>query len=305
MDGSDKLPLFVIGKSAKPRCFRGVKSLPTEYESNKKAWMTGEMFSRWLVRLDKKMQRNGRKIAMIVDNCPAHPTLKGLKVIELIFLPPNTTSQTQPMDQDVINNLKSHYKRLVIMKQLHTADKNTDVLITVLDAMYLMQQSWRKVTRKTIANCFRHAKFVPSSNGDSTENEDDDDEPDDDLPLARLAELGIRDIQRFIHADLDIPTCTLMTDDDILEDVLLERNPDAENDDEMNDKMVGGSEQNIKEPSVTEAFEACNTLRVYFQTKAHSEFVLDQIGFVHNELVKDYFKNRCAKQAVITDFFKK
>ena len=36
IDGSDKLPLLIIGKSAKPRCFKGVKLLPTEYQSNKK-----------------------------------------------------------------------------------------------------------------------------------------------------------------------------------------------------------------------------------------------------------------------------
>ena len=36
----EKLPLFVIGKSAKPRCFSGVKSLPCRYRSQKRAgWM--------------------------------------------------------------------------------------------------------------------------------------------------------------------------------------------------------------------------------------------------------------------------
>ena len=36
----EKLPLFVIGKSAKPRCFSGVKTLPCRYRSQKRAgWM--------------------------------------------------------------------------------------------------------------------------------------------------------------------------------------------------------------------------------------------------------------------------
>jgi hypothetical protein len=39
-DGSQRLPLLVIGKSAKPRCFKNVKKLPVEYTANKKAWMT-------------------------------------------------------------------------------------------------------------------------------------------------------------------------------------------------------------------------------------------------------------------------
>ena len=40
MSGSDKLMSLVIGKSANPRCFRGV-DVPLPYKSNAKAWMTG------------------------------------------------------------------------------------------------------------------------------------------------------------------------------------------------------------------------------------------------------------------------
>lgn len=40
MDGSEKLPLLAIGKSANPRSFKNVRRLPIEYSNNKKAWMT-------------------------------------------------------------------------------------------------------------------------------------------------------------------------------------------------------------------------------------------------------------------------
>ena len=43
MDGSDKLEPLVIGKSANPRCFRGIRSVPLPYEANKSAWMTSIM----------------------------------------------------------------------------------------------------------------------------------------------------------------------------------------------------------------------------------------------------------------------
>ena len=36
---------------------------------------------------------------MIVNNCPAHPEISGLKAINLQFLPPNASSCKQPMDQ--------------------------------------------------------------------------------------------------------------------------------------------------------------------------------------------------------------
>jgi hypothetical protein len=45
MPGTEKLKLFVIGKAKKPMCFKGIKSLPVEYRSNKKARMTSLLFS--------------------------------------------------------------------------------------------------------------------------------------------------------------------------------------------------------------------------------------------------------------------
>ena len=59
MDGSGKLPLLVIGKSAKTRAFKDVK-VPVNYTSNKKAWMTGAFFEDWMRQLDKKMTLKGR-----------------------------------------------------------------------------------------------------------------------------------------------------------------------------------------------------------------------------------------------------
>ena len=50
----EKLPLFVIGKSAKLRCFSGVKSLPCRYRSQKKSWMDGDFFTEWVKELDRK-----------------------------------------------------------------------------------------------------------------------------------------------------------------------------------------------------------------------------------------------------------
>jgi hypothetical protein len=76
------------------------------------------------------MTKKKRSIVMIVDNCPAHPHVKGLKSMKLVFLPPNTTSVTQPMDQGVIRNLKLHYRKLVIKKKIRAID--THQLLCIL-----------------------------------------------------------------------------------------------------------------------------------------------------------------------------
>ena len=73
MTGTEKLPLLVIGRFAKPRCFKNIGTLPVQREANHKAWMVSELFTKWLTKLDKEYQKGGRKVAMVIDNCPAHP----------------------------------------------------------------------------------------------------------------------------------------------------------------------------------------------------------------------------------------
>ena len=87
----EKLPMFVIGRSAKPRCFKNVKNLPCRYRAQAKSWMDSFLFDEWVKELDRKFEGQNRKVALIVDNCPAHPSIEeGLKAVEVIFLPPNT-----------------------------------------------------------------------------------------------------------------------------------------------------------------------------------------------------------------------
>jgi hypothetical protein len=101
--------MFVIGKRAKPQCFKGIDmdSFPVLYYANKNAWMTSEIFKKWLMNLDVKLQCKSRKVLLDHDKCAAHPRLDSLKNIQLEFLSPNTTSLVQPIDMGVIKNLKT------------------------------------------------------------------------------------------------------------------------------------------------------------------------------------------------------
>ena len=115
MSGTDKLMPLVIGKSANPRCFHGV-DVPLPYKSNAKAWMTGVLWTWWVRTLDAKMRMKWRNILLIIDNCPAHPVIKNLTNIEVAYLPPNTTSQTQPCNQGIIQALKHRYWMKLLAK---------------------------------------------------------------------------------------------------------------------------------------------------------------------------------------------
>ena len=81
--------------------------------------MDGGLFTKWVKELDQNFAAQDMKI---VDNCPAHSIVDGLKAIELIFLPPNTTSKTQPMDQGVIRSLKEFYRHSIIKRYITNID---------------------------------------------------------------------------------------------------------------------------------------------------------------------------------------
>ena len=82
----EKLEPLIIGKSANPRCFRGinVRTLNIRYESNRRARMTRDIFVAWLKSLNNKFRRQNRKILLFVDNCSAHPDIQ-LSNIKLKF----------------------------------------------------------------------------------------------------------------------------------------------------------------------------------------------------------------------------
>ncbi|UYV84496.1 TIGD4 [Cordylochernes scorpioides] len=89
MDGSEKMQPLVIGKAKQPRCFRGIKHLPVQYEANQKAWMTGLLFETWVRHIDKKMAGQHRQIILLLDNSGAHPPdMQGLTNTRIAFLPP-------------------------------------------------------------------------------------------------------------------------------------------------------------------------------------------------------------------------
>lgn len=91
MDGSDKRKLTVIGKSQRPRCFKDMHRMPVEYRANTKAWLTTQLFEQWLIEFDKDMQKQGRRVLLVLDNCSSHMVSTPLRVVNLLFLPPNTT----------------------------------------------------------------------------------------------------------------------------------------------------------------------------------------------------------------------
>lgn len=171
MSGTDKRKLLVIGKCAKPRCFKGltVDSLPVLYYDNKNAWMTSEIFKDWLMSWDAELRWASRKVLLLLENCAAHPRLDCLENIHVEFLPVKTTPLVSPMDTGIVQNLKALYRgRLVNYileaieeKKLTPASEAVEVSakVNLLRAVQFVADSWREVSGTTIQNCFARYGF--------------------------------------------------------------------------------------------------------------------------------------------------
>ena len=299
--GSDKIPLLVIGKSAKPRCFARAKTLPCQYQANKRAWFTQAIFTQWLQQLDRRFQCQKRSVLMIVDNCPAHNSVSGLKATTLVFLPPNTTSRTQPMDQGVIRNLKHHYRQLVLRRLTQCSDIS-DFKLNVLDSLHYLHQSWEKVTPSTISNCFRHCGFISPSSSDSSPVPDPDFSEEDDIPLSVLAKAGLsqESYNDYISADDNLSVAAAVTEDTIVEDVLQSRS--TESPDPASDDDQDCDPEPPKPPSTSAALLMCTNLRTYLQSVTGSEDCFLYLAKVE-EFVQQCEEQKKTQRS-ITDFLK-
>lgn len=302
----DKLPLLTIGKCENPRCFKNVKTLPTEYKFNKKSWMTGSIFEQWLRTLDRKLLLQGRSIALIIDNCSAHPHLTDLKAIALIFLPPNTTCALQPLDQGIIHSFKMLYRKIILKKLISVieSDRNAECQINVnlLDALTMAATAWKAVKPDIIIKCFHHAGFVIKDSPTSTDSIDEDtptiadDRTDFDNLFDRLRDIVPMTMTADDYLSLDdscVPTAELSTQD-IAQDIVGEKETVEEQEDEIGDPT----------PMVTTkaASDAVKTLRMFLMQQPDSSPALTKLNYFEN-IVDDLAIN-ITKQTKIDSFFK-
>src|SRR5271170_7755521 len=124
--GTVKFRPLVIGKSARPRCLKGVNvaTLPVEYNANAKAWMRGDIWTTYLRKWDAEIERTSRsKILLLIDNAASHVDVPSLKYIIVRALPPNTTAHLQPMDAGIIRAFKAYYRRSIVQKWVAVIDE--------------------------------------------------------------------------------------------------------------------------------------------------------------------------------------
>jgi hypothetical protein len=102
-----------------------------------------------------------------------HPVLEKLENIKPVFLPANTTSMLQPMDQGVIRSLKCHYRKLILLRMMECIEKRQDQAVTLLVAIRCVEKTRRRAADRITHNCGSHAGILSAQGVSVTENEDD------------------------------------------------------------------------------------------------------------------------------------
>ncbi|GBC32973.1 tigger transposable element-derived protein 4-like [Rhizophagus irregularis DAOM 181602=DAOM 197198] len=161
--------LVFIHKYEIPCALKGIekRSLPVWYYWNSKAWMQRSIFKHYLERLNSKMLRENRHIILLINNARCHESenINSLLNIKVHFLPPNTTSFLQPLDQGIIYSLKVQYHKLLCQNRIQAYDfyEEGDPIpppIDIFDSINLIANAWKKVSKKTILNSWAKAGIL-------------------------------------------------------------------------------------------------------------------------------------------------
>ncbi|CAF1532371.1 unnamed protein product [Rotaria magnacalcarata] len=256
------------------------------------------------------MEKKNRKILLFIDNAPCYIINHDLSNFKIVFVPPNTTSKCQPLDQGVIHSFKCYYRQKLvkhIIAQCTLAQTADQISTTVLDPIKWIDLSWENVTENTIRNGFRTAGFIHSSSTSSSSMmnmdiiiETDIESNNSDNPLQQLelllAHIDIGGPQltaaEFLEMDACIPTFNEWDDYGHLKSSIQVTQDDNE---EEEDAFVE------KPPNLSEALEMMRRLHLFAsieQPQLHN-LIYD----VESQLTDIYLDSKAVKQSSFTDYF--
>nr|XP_009675396.1 PREDICTED: tigger transposable element-derived protein 4 [Struthio camelus australis] len=271
MDGSEKLPLLVIGKNRSPCSFKDVKSLPVDYEANGRAWMTSEVFEQWMHKLDERFQAQQRRVVIFVDPLPAHSEVKHLKAIDLVFFPPDASSCIA-MKQGVIRSLKVKYRHCLFKRFVDCVIGSKEFMLTLLDAVEMLHLCWSQVTPETIVKSYSEAgfKIETEKNG----NNDTEVESDFDL-IAHALAAGVEfpaglSLEEYAVLDDGLAICEMPANNERMFQSAKKSTSDQAGtsvDDEGGDEGDGSLAAEQPLPSKNEALSALDTLRRFLRSQ--------------------------------------
>lgn len=167
-------PLLVY-KSMNPRALKNIykNKLPVFWRANSHAWVTGDIFLDWFencfipeVRRYLTLQNLAFKVLLVIDNAPGHPAVRLQEInpnVRVEFLPPNTTSLLQPLDQGIIAIYKAYYTRRTFKMLLENLEHDPTKTLsqywkdyTIADCLGNIKESLDELKQSTLNGCWKN-----------------------------------------------------------------------------------------------------------------------------------------------------
>ncbi|KAI0998682.1 hypothetical protein K3495_g9513 [Podosphaera aphanis] len=218
--------------------------------------------------------------------------------VTVCWLPPNSTSRTQPLDQGIIQAFKAPYRKrwLEFMLDEYESGCNPLQTVNVQKAIRWSIQAWNSVTELTIKNSWSKTKILPIEH-----------QPTFYLQAAEEARVlrlvaQLEQEERIQHA-MSIDNL-LISDAELVEDVLNHEDPEEQIVELFDPPIIyeSAEEEEIL-PSITDkqSLEALNTLHLYEEQRGDNCLIthLDDREEVYKRRIQD-----SKQQRSIIDLFK-
>lgn len=181
-DGSDKLPMAVIGTAKTPRCFKNMPP-PIPYFSQKGAWSDTATFRKWYydVFLPHIREKTCEGVILLIDNCGPQGTdlVDKTGQVNIISLPANCKAVHQPMDAGVITAFKVRYRCELLRRIIENVEHREELQKAalhfkcgtkgigeghdphLLDVAEIVEEVWDSISKRMIARCWLKADILP------------------------------------------------------------------------------------------------------------------------------------------------
>lgn len=303
---------LLVHRALNPRALKGVNksALPVHWKANSKAWVTRELFREWFLNcfvpeVENYLQKKNLefKVLLLLDNAPGHPQDINHPNVQVCFLPSNTTSLLQPLDQGIIYTFKSYYIRRSLQWLLDiTETKSISVMeawkqFSIKQCIDMISLSLKEIQKSTLNGCWK--KIWPLSVEINQEDESSRNEIDRILELARS--IGGDGLDDMVSQDVH----ELLTEQDIGEADLLELASEDE------DQVEENCETNkLTLNKLRDGLRIAENLQSFFieadpipERSLKFQRELQNCISPYQEIYKDLIKT--SKQRKITDFLKR
>lgn len=160
----------LIYRSKNPRALKNKNkdALPIYWMYNSKAWMAKALNQDWFkYRFIPEVKRYLRgkgldfKVLLLADNAGGHADDLSYDGVKIEFLPPNTTSLIQPMDQGIIRAFKALYTRNTLQHLVDSVDSDPDFSLnywrgyTIASCLLNIQRAIQEMKTGTLNSCWK------------------------------------------------------------------------------------------------------------------------------------------------------